>query len=36
VLIESAGSDTDQSKADVLEMAKSVREWLGTVQPKID
>ena len=36
VLIQASGSDTDQAKADVLEMAKSVREWLGTVQPKID
>ncbi len=36
VLIESSGSDPDQAKADVLEMARSVREWLGTVQPKLD
>ena len=36
VLIESSGGDPDQAKADVLEMAKSVREWLGTVQPKLD
>jgi EpsI family protein len=36
VLIEAAGSDTDQAKADVLEMATTVREWLGTVQPKLD
>ncbi len=36
VLIEASGADTDQAKADVLEMARSVREWLGTVQPKLD
>ena len=36
VLIQASGKDTDQATADVLEMAKSVREWLGTVQPKLD
>ena len=32
VLIQASGP-TDQATVDVLEMAKSVREWLGTVQP---
>jgi hypothetical protein len=35
VLIQASGQ-TDQATVDVLEMAKSVREWLGTVQPPTD
>jgi hypothetical protein len=34
VLIQApAGDSIDQAKVDVLEMAKAVREWLGTVEP---
>lgn len=36
VLIEAPGSDPDQAKMDALDMAQSVREWLGTVQPSLD
>ena len=35
VLIQASG-DPNQAKVDVLEMAKSVREWLGTAEPPID
>jgi hypothetical protein len=35
VLIQATG-DPNQAKVDVLEMAKAVREWLGTVQPPVD
>jgi hypothetical protein len=35
VLIQATG-DPDQAKVDVLEMAKSVREWLGTIKPPVD
>jgi hypothetical protein len=35
VLIQASG-DPDQAKVDVLELAKSVREWLGTVEPPTD
>ncbi len=35
VLLHASGP-TDQATVDVLEMAKAVREWLGTVEPHID
>jgi len=36
VLIQSSGGDPDQAIADVMDMAKVVREWLGTTQPSMD
>jgi EpsI family protein len=37
VLIQApATGDLDQAKADVLDMAKVVREWLGTAQPVME
>jgi EpsI family protein len=37
VLIQApAAGDIDQARADVLEMAAAVREWLGKIQPPAD
>jgi len=37
VLIQaSAAGDPDQARVDVLEMAKEIREWLGTIRQPID
>jgi hypothetical protein len=36
VLLEMPAGETEQSKAELLNMAQSVREWLGRVQPVVD
>jgi len=37
VLLEMpANNDPEQAKGELLEMARVVREWLGSVQPKLD
>lgn len=36
VLLEMPAEDADQSKAEILEFAQVVRQWLGHVQPVVD
>ncbi|MGO9114475.1 MAG: exosortase-associated EpsI family protein [Thermoguttaceae bacterium] len=36
VLLEMPAGESDQAESEILGMAQSVREWLGTVQPILD
>ena len=36
VLLEMPADEAEQSRTEILAMAQSVREWLGTVQPVLD
>ena len=36
VLLEIPADDPEQSRAEILEMAQFIRQWLGDVQPKVD
>ncbi len=36
VLLEMPADDVEQSKAEILDMAQYVRQWLGKVQPAVD